>query len=128
VHFKHSVILMFFCRCFNCCMATSIFSSCWSNCWTFSSSSKMVQICVVLLNSYATSLASLSIYAIWSVYCCSLFSQTSGGVVGLSFYFISSISCLYPSIVCEMTFIFSSALLFGACMLFGMRSYTIVIP
>jgi hypothetical protein len=51
VPFKRSVMLMVFCHCFNSCMEALIFSSCWSNCWTFSSSSKVVQICAVLSNS-----------------------------------------------------------------------------
>jgi hypothetical protein len=78
VTFKHLLMLMVFCRCFNSYMTSPIFSYCWSNSWTFSSSSKMVQIYAVSLNNYVTSLASLAISIIWSVDCCSLFSQTSG--------------------------------------------------
>jgi hypothetical protein len=109
-------------------METLIFSSCWSNYCTFSSSSKMVQIYTVLSNSYVTSFASLSISSIWSEVCCSLFSQTLGGVIGLSLSLNFSISYLYPSIVYKKIFIFSFALLSSACMLSGMWSYTIVIP
>jgi hypothetical protein len=74
------------------------------------------------------SLAYFSISAIWSVDCFSLHSRTFVGVVGLKFSLRSSISFLYPSIVCEIIFIFSSAFLSHSCMLFRMWSYTIVIP
>jgi hypothetical protein len=76
VPFKHSVILMILCCYFHYFMETLIFSSCWSNCWTFSSSSKVVQICAVMSNSYATSLDFLAISSICNVFCCSIFSQT----------------------------------------------------
>jgi hypothetical protein len=59
--FKHSVMLMVFFCYFNSYMEVLIFSSFWSNRWRFSSSSKVVQICAVLSNSSATSLASLVI-------------------------------------------------------------------
>jgi hypothetical protein len=88
----------------------------------------VVQICIVMSNSYETSFSSLAISSISSEVCFSLFSQILGGVVGLSFSSISSISFLYPSIVYAIIFIFSSALLFGACTLCGMQSYTVVIP
>jgi hypothetical protein len=42
--------------------------------------------------------------------CCSLSDLTSGGVVGVSFPTNSIISCLYPSIVYAILFIFSSML------------------
>jgi hypothetical protein len=70
-------------------------------------------------NIYATSLASLEITLVCSVSCCSLLVVTSGGVVGVSFSFISSISYLYPSIVCTMIYICSSALLSAAYTLSG---------
>jgi hypothetical protein len=66
VPFKNSVMLMVFCHCFNSFIVVLIFSFFWSNCWTFSSSSKVVQICAVLSNSYVTSLSSLAISSIWN--------------------------------------------------------------
>jgi hypothetical protein len=66
VPFNHLVILMILYHLFNSYMVVLIFSSCWSNCWNFSSSSKMVQICAIMLNSFVTSLASFCISTIWS--------------------------------------------------------------
>jgi hypothetical protein len=77
VPFKCSIILIVFFHFFNPCMEMLIFSSSWSNYWTFSSSSKMVQIYAVLLNSSTTSLASFSISTIWRKYCCYHYSRTS---------------------------------------------------
>jgi hypothetical protein len=50
-----------------------------------------------MLYDSATSLASYTIFSMCTVASCSLFSRTSGGVLGVNFSVNSVISCLYHS-------------------------------
>jgi hypothetical protein len=123
IPFSCSMMLIVFCLCLRSRIVVLILYTSWSHYWTCSSSSSVVHICTTLSNNYAVVLTHFSISASWSATFVFLFSQTSGGVMGLSFPFSSSISCLYWSIVCVMRLIFFFALLSTAYVLFNIQLY-----
>jgi hypothetical protein len=94
VPFKRSMMLIVFLLCLRSCIYALILSSSWSHYWTCSSSSNVVQSCVVLSNNFVIVLDCFSNSASWSAAYAFLYSLTSGGVVEVNFSFNSSICCL----------------------------------
>jgi hypothetical protein len=118
------VMLMEFFLCFNSWISVMITSSYFYSFWIISSSSNIVHGYVVLSNSCVTLLASFCITSTCRVSCCSLLVKTSGGFVGVSFYFISSFSFLYFSSVCAIIWICSSMFLMAIYALSGILVQT----
>jgi hypothetical protein len=67
----------------------------------------MFQICAVLSYSSSTSFISYAMLSMCTIASCSLCYRTSVGVIGVSFFVKSIISCLYFSTVCAIFYIFS---------------------
>jgi hypothetical protein len=99
VPFKCSVFFIILCLFLRFYILTLILSSCCSHCYTCSSSSSIVQSCVVLSNNYATVFNCFSNFSYWSATYSFLCSLTYGGVFEFILSLSSSIYFLYWSIV-----------------------------